>query len=92
MSRRSTKITIRIREKGLDLVHPPLFLVDPNMRIVSTANIPPQIEDWWKEKKQVVAQVLRRLPLELQAMVTQDLDATPITMDEAKRYRLELME
>lgn len=30
--------------------------------------------------------------MELQDMVTQDLDATPITMDEAKRYRLELME
>lgn len=34
------------------------FLVDPNMRIISTANVPPQREDWWKEKKQVVAQVL----------------------------------
>lgn len=62
------------------------------MRIVSTANVPPQREDWWEKKKQIVAQVLRRLPLELQDMVTQDLDATPITMDEAKRYRLELME
>ena len=62
------------------------------MRIVSTANVPPQREEWWKEKKQVVAQVLSRLPLELQDMVTQDLDATPITMDEAKGYRLELME
>ena len=67
-------------------------LVDPNVRIVSTANVPPLREDWWKKKKQVVAQVLRRPPLELQDMVTQDLDATPITMDEAKRYRLEPME
>lgn len=35
-----------------------------------------------------------RLPLELQTMVTQDLDRchSLITMDEAKRYRLELME
>ena len=60
------------------------FLVDSNMRIVSTANVPPQREDWWREKKQVVAQVLRRRPLELQTMVTQDLNATPITMDERK--------
>jgi hypothetical protein len=27
-----------------------LFLVDPNIRIISTANVPPQQKDWWSEE------------------------------------------
>ncbi|RMJ25587.1 hypothetical protein PHISP_03556 [Aspergillus sp. HF37] len=71
-----------------------LFLVDPHLRIISSANIPPQREDWWKERRKVVGQLLGgRLPVQLQDMVTGDLGATcSISMDEAKQYRLELME
>ncbi|KFZ18677.1 hypothetical protein V502_04004 [Pseudogymnoascus sp. VKM F-4520 (FW-2644)] len=69
------------------------FLVDPNLRVISSANVPPQREDWSKERKQVVDELLgERLPVELQDMVTKNMDATTITMDEAKQYRLELME
>ncbi|KAL5344631.1 hypothetical protein ACLOAV_010323 [Pseudogymnoascus australis] len=69
------------------------FLDDPNLRVISSANVPPQREDWSKERKQVVDKLLgERLPVELQDMVTKTMDATPITMDEAKQYRLELME
>lgn len=26
-----------------------LFLIDPNLLIISSANVPPQREDWWKD-------------------------------------------
>ncbi|KAL3479078.1 hypothetical protein BJX99DRAFT_255854 [Aspergillus californicus] len=70
-----------------------LFLVDPNRRIISSANVPPQREDWWEEKKDTIFKILpRRLPVELQDMVIQHVDVGHITMDEACAYRLELME
>ena len=71
-----------------------LFLVDPNIRIISSANVPPQREDWWKERKETIKGLLgSRLPVELQDMVADNISAiNPISMDEAKQYRLELME
>lgn len=71
-----------------------LFLVDPNLRIISSANIPPQREDWWKESHQTINQLLRgRLSAELPDMVVDGIDPiSPMTMEEAKQYRLELME
>ncbi|KAL6230446.1 hypothetical protein BDW75DRAFT_244797 [Aspergillus navahoensis] len=70
-----------------------LFLIDPTRRIISTANVSPQREDWWNEWAAVTHNVLaRRLPIELQAMVRKNLDFTPMAMDEAKAYRLELMD
>ncbi|KAH2173780.1 hypothetical protein KXW37_000628 [Aspergillus fumigatus] len=69
------------------------FLVDPHLSIISSANVPPQQEDWWKERQEVVGKLLsERLPAELQNMVNEGLDATPITLEEAKQYRKELME
>ncbi|CAG7942647.1 unnamed protein product [Penicillium salamii] len=67
-----------------------LFLVDPHRRIISTANVPPQREDWGREKANVVDQVLSNLPMELQNMVESDLHPL-MTMEEAKEHRLELM-
>ncbi|KAF7591638.1 hypothetical protein BBP40_001277 [Aspergillus hancockii] len=70
-----------------------LFLVDPNMRIISSSNVPPQQEDWAKEKRDVVRDLLaQRLPLELQEMVSGDILTPSITLKEAKDYRLQLME
>ncbi|EAW14627.1 uncharacterized protein ACLA_076680 [Aspergillus clavatus NRRL 1] len=70
-----------------------LFLVDPHIRIISSANVPPQREDWWKERQEVVGRLLNeKLPAELRNMVHDGLEATPISMDEAKKYREELME
>ncbi|KAI9932099.1 hypothetical protein ASPWEDRAFT_171776 [Aspergillus wentii DTO 134E9] len=69
-----------------------LFLVDPHIRITSTANIPPQRADWFEEKVNIRRDLLeKRLPPELQNMVLENLDNFPITMDEAKELRLELM-
>ncbi|RHZ68273.1 DUF4246 domain-containing protein [Aspergillus thermomutatus] len=70
-----------------------LFLVDPHLSIISSGNVPPQREDWWKERQEVIRKLLsERLPAELQNMVNEGLKATPMTMEEAKQYRKELME
>ncbi|KAL4867786.1 hypothetical protein BDV12DRAFT_112511 [Aspergillus spectabilis] len=70
-----------------------LFLIDPNRRVISTANVPPQREDWCNEWKEAVYDSLApRLPVELQQMVHKNTDFVPMTLDEAKKYRLELMD
>ncbi|EKV12216.1 hypothetical protein PDIG_45410 [Penicillium digitatum PHI26] len=67
-----------------------LFLVDPHRRIISSANVPPQQEDWGFERQNAVKQALARLPVELQNIVQDDLDPV-LTLEKAKEYRLELM-
>ncbi|KAK2797855.1 hypothetical protein FQN50_009060 [Emmonsiellopsis sp. PD_5] len=67
-----------------------LFLVDPNIRIVSTANIPPQRQDWWREEIHR-EQSWSRLPVELQEQIMDGVDF-PIHLEEAKELRAELME
>ncbi|KAL4904320.1 hypothetical protein BDW74DRAFT_29391 [Aspergillus multicolor] len=70
-----------------------LFLIDPNRRIISTANVPPQREDWCNEWIETTYDLLAsRLPVELQDIIHEHLDFTPMTMDEAKVYRQELMD
>lgn len=52
-----------------------LFLVDPHIRIISTANVPPQRKDWWTDRECVICFVLRqRMPQELVNMVLLELD------------------
>lgn len=69
------------------------FLIDPSRRIISTANVPPQRGDWCNEWTDAMQKSLgQRLPCELQNMIMKDVDFAPMTMDEAKEYRLELME
>lgn len=70
-----------------------LFLVDPHVRVISSANVPPQQRDWAKEHAEAVGEVLDpRLPLELREMVRGHMPDTSMSWDEAKQYRLELME
>ncbi|RLL98833.1 hypothetical protein CFD26_106850 [Aspergillus turcosus] len=69
------------------------FLVDPHLYIISSANVPPQQEDWWRERQELVGCLLGdKLPAELVDMVMEEFHAYPITMEEAKQYREELME
>jgi hypothetical protein len=68
-----------------------LFLVDPNIRIISTANVPPQQRDWWSEELKSTG-VLDKLATEIQDKVFEDVDDFPIGLDEAKEIRLKLME
>jgi hypothetical protein len=66
-----------------------LFLVDPNIRIISTANIPPQRMDWFcGEIARLKA--LGPLPGELQLDIVEMLEF-PMGLDEAKVIREELM-
>ncbi|RXW15495.1 hypothetical protein EST38_g10358 [Candolleomyces aberdarensis] len=77
-----------------------LFLVDPNVRVISTASVPCQQLEWWKEAN--IAQsaqrpassrsLLERLPVEVQDQVFGHVQDFPISSEEAKELRLELME
>ncbi|KIO24287.1 hypothetical protein M407DRAFT_26303 [Tulasnella calospora MUT 4182] len=73
-----------------------LFLVDPEDRLPSTSDIPPQQSDWTRE---AIFEALVRgnhrmkapLPVELVDMVADRVDNV-MTLEEAKAYRLELMD
>lgn len=66
-----------------------LFLVDPHQRIISTANVPPQRNDWWAEE--IAKGRVGELPAELTEMITMNVDDWPMGMEEAKDLREELM-
>ncbi|KAF2135272.1 uncharacterized protein K452DRAFT_260906 [Aplosporella prunicola CBS 121167] len=67
-----------------------LFLVDPNHRIISTANVPPQQRHWWADSL-YRSGALSALPAELIEAVVDAVDE-PMGMDKAKELREELME
>ena len=71
-----------------------LFLVDPRIRIISTANVPPQQKEWWSEKISqdfMGKDALGKLSAELKDKVFEEVDDFPIGIDEAKEHRLDLM-
>ena len=69
-----------------------LWLVDPNYRICSTANVPPQRHDWWAHEVQSKANLGRKgMPNELIEQVMGETGDWPMGQDEAERLRLELM-
>ncbi|KAK1476707.1 hypothetical protein CABS01_15242 [Colletotrichum abscissum] len=67
-----------------------LFLVDPRIPIISTANVPPQQRGWWKEGA-APGDRLGTLPPEVTDMVFDNMDF-PVGIEEAKRIRADLME
>lgn len=68
------------------------FLVDPHVRVLSTANVPVQREDW-QQRLMSGCDPLVRLPNELRLMVAEILgDDFPISMEKAKMIRERLME
>lgn len=81
-----------------------LFLVDPHFSIISTADVPPQRHDWWAEETfgaaykspDFIAKMkehLDLLPLELRDKIREGVSIGdfPLTIDQAKEYREELM-
>jgi hypothetical protein len=71
-----------------------LFLVDPKLPILSTANIPCQQRDWWRDYIMQLGTGLDRLPVELQDQVFEGvtgIDAFPYGLEDAKSLRVELM-
>ena len=70
-----------------------LFLVDPHTPILSTANVPCQQRDWWRDHIAQLCTSLDRLPVELQDAVFDGIRSDfPFGPDEAKDLRLELMD
>ncbi|KAJ5152483.1 hypothetical protein N7492_009763 [Penicillium capsulatum] len=68
-----------------------LFLVDPHRCIISSANVPPQREDWFAEGRRLRKKILlEKFPVKLQGWV-EDLLGPVMTMQEAKAKRLALM-
>ncbi|KAM3514696.1 hypothetical protein MY11210_001667 [Beauveria gryllotalpidicola] len=69
-----------------------LFLVDPKVPVLSTANVPPQQRAWWEREvgADPAGLVARKLPHELREMVLDAVDF-PISLQEAKGIREELM-
>ena len=68
-----------------------LFLVDPNIKIPSTANIPPQQRHWWADQINKDG-VLKKLPRELKDRVFDEVQDFPLSTEQAKLVREELME
>jgi hypothetical protein len=73
-----------------------LFLVDPGIRIISTANVPPQQRHWWSEGVTKAfansGEAMGQLSAELKEKVFEDVEDFPIGMEEAKAIRLQLMD
>lgn len=68
-----------------------LFLVDPAIPIVSTANVPPQQYHWWARETRLGNGRLGPLPPEVKNMVLDQSD-WPIEEKEAKQTRENLMD
>ena len=70
-------------------------MVDPHLKILSTANVPCQQRDWWRDHWHI-AQLgtrLDRLPVESWDTVFDRVkDDFPFSLDEAKEMRLDLMD
>jgi len=73
-----------------------LFLVDPGIRIVSTANVPPQQRDWWAGEVirafEGTGKGIEILSAEVREKIFEGVEGFPIGMMEAKETRLRLME
>ncbi|KAI8804834.1 hypothetical protein BJ742DRAFT_822600 [Cladochytrium replicatum] len=79
------------------------FLVNPNLKVSSTANIPPQQMDWyWREVQEIRngkrgKSLLQKLPMEVLGLLRRKLEEMPqserkvFTLDEAREVRKELM-
>lgn len=66
-----------------------MFLVDPHIRVISTANVPPQQRDWWAEEVRQIPQ-FAGLPTEIFLQIIDHVDE-PYGVEQAKKYRELLM-
>ncbi|EOD46472.1 putative duf1665 domain containing protein [Neofusicoccum parvum UCRNP2] len=68
-----------------------MFLVDPHVPILSTANVPPQRKDWWAEEVRKVDR-FAALPEELFQNIIDSVEDFPFSWGEALEMRERLME
>ncbi|KAJ1881284.1 hypothetical protein H4R99_001907 [Coemansia sp. RSA 1722] len=59
-----------------------IYFVDPSVRIVSTAIVPPQQKDWWAKTVSSVPSWVSKLPLEVQDMIFKHVDI-PMSFEKA---------
>ncbi|KAK8004506.1 hypothetical protein PG989_004225 [Apiospora arundinis] len=70
-----------------------MFLVDPHIPAISTANVPPQDRRWWAEElRHTPDQRLSRLPKELFDEITKNVEDFPISWEQALDIREQLMD
>ena len=68
-----------------------MYLVDPHVRILSTAHVPPQQKDWWAEEVRKL-DWFERWPLELFDRMIEYVNGFPLSWPEADDIRIELMQ
>ncbi|RYP40265.1 hypothetical protein DL767_001808 [Monosporascus sp. MG133] len=68
-----------------------MFLVDPHVRVISTANVPPQRRDWWAEELRRSVPRLAALPSEIFYKIISEVEE-PWGLEEARRIRQDLMD
>ncbi|KAF9449677.1 hypothetical protein P691DRAFT_812021 [Macrolepiota fuliginosa MF-IS2] len=69
-----------------------LFLIDPHIRVISTAHVPCQQKEWWVEPMVKNDGPLAKLPVELRSLIVNESKGFPLSLGEAKDLRKELME
>jgi hypothetical protein len=67
-----------------------LFLIDPNVKIISTAHVPCQRRDWWEAVNSEKLPSLFDDLTELNQIILENVEF-PIGMEEAKKIRSRLM-
>lgn len=68
-----------------------MFLVDPNIRVISTAHVPPQRKDWWAIEVRKINS-FNQLPQELFDRIIDLVDGFPMSWDQAVAIRESLMD
>ncbi|GKT66401.1 DUF1665 domain containing protein [Colletotrichum tofieldiae] len=64
-----------------------LYLVDPRVKVLSTANVPPQQADWWAREFSDEAGQFNGLPKEVVDMVLDEVIGCPFSKKEAGRLK-----
>ena len=67
-----------------------MFLVDPYIRVLSTANVPPQQREWWAEEVRKVER-FSALPREIFEKIIKEVQDFPISWESALEIREKLM-
>ncbi|KAF2477715.1 uncharacterized protein BDR25DRAFT_275066 [Lindgomyces ingoldianus] len=67
-----------------------MFLVDPHIEVLSTANVPPQRKDWWAQEVRKIG-FFARLPKEIFDMIVGEVREFPLGWKEAVQVREMLM-
>jgi hypothetical protein len=68
-----------------------MFLVDPHIPILSTANVPPQRRDWWAEEVRKI-KCFGLLAREIFERIIEEVQEFPISWEDALEIRNNLMD